>query len=319
MFRLTLAVFAILIGLMSPAMAWWDMGHMEVAAIAYGRLKPATKTKVDALIKLHPAYGMWTKGLQGLPDDEIAQQAFVRAATWADDIKGELNCKTLHTPDCYKSAGDDVGNADAGQNIGTSDHLAHAYWHFYDIPFSPDGTPTVSSPPVNALSEIKLLTTALTDTSATDDLKCYDLVWLLHLVGDAHQPLHAVGRFTKLIDKGDRGGNDEMVNVGEIAPITLHAFWDSLLGDSASPSAAIAAASLLPPADPMLATRSDPESWFQEGAALAQTYAYGSVIGNGPGPYQLSLDYEKAAKSLAQSQVALAGMRLGNLINTALH
>ena len=31
-------------------------------------------------------------------------------------------------------------SATAGQNIGYSDHNQHAYWHFKDINFSPDGT-----------------------------------------------------------------------------------------------------------------------------------------------------------------------------------
>jgi hypothetical protein len=28
--------------------------------------------------------------------------------------------------------------------------------------------------------------------SASDDVKSYDLLWLIHLVGDTHQPLHAI-------------------------------------------------------------------------------------------------------------------------------
>ena len=37
----------------------------------------------------------------------------------------------------------------------------------------------------------------LGDSGASDELKSYDLVWLLHLVGDVHQPLHATTRFNQ--------------------------------------------------------------------------------------------------------------------------
>lgn len=45
---------------------------------------------------------------------------------------------------------------------------------------------------------------------ASDDVRSYDLVWLLHLVGDLHQPLHATSRFSNGLDDA-RGGNDEKV------------------------------------------------------------------------------------------------------------
>ena len=32
-----------------PARAWWDGGHMQIAAVAYERLDPAVRAKVDAM------------------------------------------------------------------------------------------------------------------------------------------------------------------------------------------------------------------------------------------------------------------------------
>src|SRR6476660_8683192 len=50
----------------------------------------------------------------------------------------------------------------------------------------------ISGPsPVNAATEIKKLKDALTSSEVSDEVRSYDLVWPLHLVGDAHQPLHA--------------------------------------------------------------------------------------------------------------------------------
>jgi HEAT repeat protein len=120
------------------------------------------------------------------------------------------------------------------------------------------------------------------------------------------------------LNKGYQGGNFETVNVGGVQPMKLHFVWDGILGDRGTAASAIGAASLLPAADPILAKIDDPESWFKESAALAQQYAYGTAIGPDKGPYDLDAAYLTKAKSVAESQVALAGQRLANLINAAL-
>ncbi|KAF5881711.1 S1/P1 nuclease [Rhizobium sp. PEPV16] len=62
--------------------------------------------------------------------------------------------------------------------------------------------------PVNLETQIVAFTTALPASSGLpDSVRSNDLVWLLHLVGDAHQPLHASARFSKALKKGDQGGN----------------------------------------------------------------------------------------------------------------
>ena len=49
-----------------PAVAWWDGGHMQIAALAYDRLDPVVRAKVDALIRLNPDYSNGLTGLQPL-------------------------------------------------------------------------------------------------------------------------------------------------------------------------------------------------------------------------------------------------------------
>lgn len=49
------------------------------------------------------------------------------------------------------------------------------------------------------------------------------LARLFHLVGEIHQPLHAVQLFTTDYPNGDRGGN-QVTQVGQ--PMNLHRFWD---------------------------------------------------------------------------------------------
>ena len=287
-----------------PARAWWDGGHMQIAAVAYDRLDPAVRAKVDGLIKLNPDYSKW---IDGVADADRDRFAFVHASTWADDIKGE---------DGYTNSGDTPTSHNAARNIGYADKLRHKYWHYLDLPFSPDGTAVRPPDPVNALTQIKALTTALA-SNASDDVKSYDLVWLIHLVGDAHQPLHATSRFTAA-DPGDNGGNAETVTPMNAATESLHAFWDGLLGDRLTPAQAVNMAASLPPSDPVRAARADPETWFDESEAAAEAFAYAPPIGGGDGPYILTDGYQQKAIEVAHAQAAVAGARLAGLLNAAL-
>jgi hypothetical protein len=48
---------------------------------------------------------------------------------------------------------------------------------------------------------------ALAAHGTSGDVESYDLAWLLHLVGDVHQPLHATSRYSAAFPDGDEGGN----------------------------------------------------------------------------------------------------------------
>ena len=74
----------------------------------------------------------------------------------------------------------------------------------------------------------------------------------------------------------------------------------------------------LPPVDPQLASISDEVTWIEESFQAAQTHVYVSPIGVGPGPYVLRKSYQAAARDLAVQRIALAGVRLANLLNDVL-
>src|SRR5437660_4094878 len=99
--------------------------------------------------------------------------------------------------------------------------MRHVTWHYYDIPLSGDGTPVVEQRPPHLLSELPRLLAEI----GTSDLQqaAYDLPWVEHLCGDAHQPLHATSRFLKSQPGGDAGGNFVFVQPGR----TLHSLWDN--------------------------------------------------------------------------------------------
>jgi hypothetical protein len=304
---------ALLIGSLLPtgASAWWDEGHMQIAAVAYERLQQDIRDKVDALLKHNPDYQAW---VAGVPAEQAARHAFIRAASWADDIK-------KRKPDYIE---DKPNNPAAGQNIGYPDKFMHDYWHYMDSGFSTDGTEVKPAEPVNALSQIKLLTAGLSPSSKLpDEVRSYDLVWLMHLVGDAHQPLHATSRFSHFMPDGDEGGNKDLVVPATGERIKLHAYWDRLLGGSSTPEGASWEAlknedTKLPEPDKTLAADADPEHWFKESAKLAEQFAYAEPVRSCLSACLLDRSYETNARAVARKQAGLAGARLAALIARAL-
>src|SRR5579871_1281824 len=169
-----------------------------------------------------------------------------------------------------------------------------------------------------------LLVAALPESSgASDDVRSYDLVWLIHLIGDLHQPLHAISRYTLQIPNGDAGGNAESVIPATGAPIALHLYWDGLFGGYSSPAGAISdatasggLANVTP--NPAATAITDPETWAEESAEIARTFAYAAPVSTGTNPVMLTREYETNAHNVVMSRAALGATRLANVLNQAL-
>lgn len=327
LFSFFCALFALL---PSPLFAWGGIGHMTVAYVAYQNLTPAAKTRVRDLLKLNPDYANWDKQIPaGTSADDHDRLIFMMAAVWPDDIKGEPQ---------YSDDGTDGGNTPGGAssalNVGYSDLLRHKYWHFIDTPFSPDGTALPAVPAPNAETQIAVFRAVLT-SAQPDELKSYDLAWLLHLVGDVHQPLHAVTRVTQSHPKGDAGGNT--VKLFGDAATNLHSYWDDLPGSDCKfcnnkvqcanramvLGKTVLGKTLLPAASPAIskeAHNTDTAAWVRESVEAARTKVYRDPIGTGDQPSTIvpESEYETDAYKLARTRIALAGARLAQVLNTEL-
>jgi hypothetical protein len=286
-----------------PVQAWDDFGHMTVAAVAWRQLTPAARARATQLLRLNPDYPHWVDQAAAGQREVIA---FVRAATWADAIK--------HEPG-YQDDGERPAGPEADDNIGYEDPREHRYWHYVDVPFSPDGTPLPEVPTPNAATRIADFRRILHDPGASARLKSYDLVWLLHLVGDIHQPLHAVSRFTRELPEGDLGGNRIRL-CDPPCRQELHFFWDQVIGRG-GPTEAMALARELPPAPPRRVADTRIQDWLDEGGEIARRIVYEPPIGVGVGPYPLTSAYREQARQVARERVALAGRRLAVLLNGA--
>ena len=150
--------------------------------------------------------------------------------------------------------------------------------------------------------------------SDSDELKSYDMVWLLHLVGDVHQPLHATTRVSSAQPDGDAGGNlVKVCNPG--CNTELHAIWDNLLGTSSDINLAVTTGKGLPAPNATAAAKADAAIWVQESFDAAKSHVYVDPILDGARPFTLTAAYKSSAKTLARKRVALAGTRLANLLN----
>src|SRR5579883_255393 len=311
-----LAVLAASAGL-QPLRSWDGQGHMMVAWVAFQHLDAATRAKVVRLLRLHPDYNTW---VAGIPDDEAhrdqrLQRAMMLAATWPDEIKQDPH---------YTNDGENPnGRPAAAQNIGYADHLQHRYWHYIDVPLAVGGAQGRQPASVNAQERIELFLAALRTPPSPGDntlaaLQSYDLVWLLHLVGDIHQPLHCTSRFTPALPAGDAGGNKVKVKPTRATHDTeLHSYWDRRLGASNDPDTVAKAAGRLPSVSRASASNRV-SAWVRASWSLARNTVYCAPIGDAAGPYPLTAAYEQKALTTARKQVALAGARLAKVLAATL-
>jgi len=208
----------------TPVLAWNNYGHMTVAYIAYQKLTPQARAKANALLTKNPDFPNWLAMVPaGTSAADKNLMLFMIAATWPDRIKRAAGYNEDNPSDPNKPDG-----PISFQNIGFTDHYRHRCWHFIDVAFTQDNTSPLPATPVpNAKERIELFRPAL--GSNDDDLKSYDLSWLLHLVGDVHQPLHCATRVGLTQPDGDAGGNKVTLDQGT-SIVKLHAFWDDILG-----------------------------------------------------------------------------------------
>jgi hypothetical protein len=284
--------------------AWNDFGHMAIAAIAYPQLSAPAKQRVSVLLQKNPDYAEWVRGV---PPAERERIAFMKAAVWPDAIKRNPDYSDI--PDRFAPA--------LSPNSGYRDKLQHRSWHYINNPFTPDRTPAHPAATPNLQTQIATLRRVLREKTSSMDTQSYSLVWLLHLVGDAHQPLHATSRFTRQFPHGDQGGN-AVILCQKTCNLDLHAYWDRVLGTTRKPRAIFRMIASYPVADKQRAAITDETVWIQESMDIAQHVVYSAPITSDASSTRLTGDYKATARNVARQQAAIAGARLANLLNQLL-
>jgi S1/P1 nuclease len=320
------------------ALAWGNAGHEAVAYVAWQQMTPKARTEALALIKLVPrltappikdnapikvdGYAQWAKKLpaDATTNDKKAMYLFMRAATWPDAIK--------HVG--FKDSDDPPPHDAVDAPVGFSDGASHGYWHFVDKGMTSDASTVLSTPTPNAAVQIVELRKDLS-SGTNKKVEAYELVWLEHLVGDIHQPLHGVRRF--VANKSDLGGNEVRITLppdvskhfAPSSPAKLHAFWDDLPGVSSGAASGLAPAAKfaqgLGAADANDVQNTDPQHWADESFEIAKQQGYvdppvgpKNTTSQGTG-FAMTTAYYDQALGDAKTRVALAGARLAKMLN----
>jgi hypothetical protein len=275
---------------------------MVVAQVAYLRLTPAAKARVDALLLTPPGKRPFVFLCAGYYTPETCEKTYdpVQIAVWMDDFRGD----SLNDP--------------------------YASWHYIDFRPIFDGIPertNAGAEPENVLSRINWAMNTLRKGTGSNKTDAETLGFLYHLVGDVHQPLHAATRYTAANPNGDQGGNFFKIQMPPEAHISnLHAFWDAAGGafgfvspkrplDQAGKDRMLALAREVMKEFPAEAVPEwknlDPHDWVIESNDLARQVVYKN-ISEGETP---SKAYTDAAQKLSRKRLAIAGYRLAGVLN----
>jgi hypothetical protein len=270
----------------SPAFAWGKLGHRAVAILAERRLTPQARKKMEDILG---------------PGVSLAD-----IAGCADDIKRKgVRCASFEVKADHRSGG----------------------WHFINIPIA--ATPTRGGLKAYcrnhgredecAPEQIKLHLKVLRDANASRYDKQLALMFVVHLVGDVHQPLHAS-------DDGDGGGNRKLVHFMQTAksrkPSNHHHVWaNALYADTTIKKRGAEEFADQLEAD---ARGRDAKAWLSgdlvelavlESFSIAKFKIYPALRTEGT---DLGREYQREMQPVAFEQLEKAGVRLGELLNANL-
>ncbi|CAI2376743.1 unnamed protein product [Moneuplotes crassus] len=289
------AIFTLILVLacISSSYAFWSTGHMIISRIAYEQLKEKNET----------LYNLIEEDIKLLQEFSVeVNHSFVEAAIWADD------------------------NKEIAFNQFTE-------WHYANTPvILPDFEGEILSQPQNVTWGINEMvkTLSYTKTPKFNNSLALSFSWryLLHLIGDIHQPLHASTMFSAQFPDGDMGGNLFMIDYEAEDMNNLHSLWDASvdqygsiwapLSDDEWTSIGEFADSIMKmyPRESVQARVdiTDPRVWAKESFNLAKEVVY-SDLKSGD---KITPEYLKIGRKAVNEQLAVGGYRLADaLLNLA--
>lgn len=278
-----------IIALIAITSAWLSTGHFLTALIAQIELQRDEPKLYKKLIKILDVLSPFTSE---------KDYKFVESAVFPDDIKSQ-NWKAFNS------------------------------WHFRDNYYFKDMAPKTL--PDEQQSLVWAVKEALQNLNTNKPSKISNLLgksfslrYIIHLIGDMHQPLHNVSLVSAQFPSGDMGGNSFKVNVSK--DDNLHAYWDSCLKEYKQIHSPISGEDfnyLKQVAKDITSTHTretlaarleekDLEKWSAEGLDLAKTVVYDSIEPEGTP----SEEYIKRGVEVVKQQLALGGYRLADTLKS---
>lgn len=210
----------------------------------------------------------------------LGTESLARASTWPDEIRSD-------------------------------DAWDHSHpWHYINLEDGQTLETLERNPQGDILEAMERFAAVLRDDAASYRDKVIALRFLVHFVGDIHQPLHA-GRAS------DRGGN-EIAVIFFREPSNLHAVWDSGMIERQGLSFTELVRFIHHPTPREVASWQDStfRDWVEESLALRQRcYDYGPQEGPAGTPPTLSWEYSYQHLPLVHRRLLQAGVRLAGTLN----
>ncbi len=297
----------------SSLYAWSLIGHQQIAALAWQYLSPDTKMQVGQILATAPPCMRMVINPSQDPETQ-----FIRVSTWPDMVRNFSGCafyeqSRWHYRDTY----------------WRSDTLTNT------IKKSDDAINLESPKKSSTDQDIVQVLTGLIDRDRTHQtFSAIEVAWLIHLIGDIHQPLHLSSRVSTDSPRGDSGGNGfsllaECHKCSAARVKNLHQYWDRLLdtGDDtnliSSRIDALRRGALAREQKYRVGVKNQTfysvtdgamalERWAQDSAQLAQKWAYPKTLMVDSWPSEA---YFSQAQSIAAQQAVLASYRLSDTLN----
>lgn len=301
-------VFAVLFA--SPAMGWNDVGHKITGYIAWQRLSTTARANVIRILRDAPEdshLGAFYEVYGPEPEEARRLEYFMFAATWADVVRDRSFERRY-------------------RNFNKSN------WHYDDTLWRQvNGSVEVLSgleEGGQAVPRLVEFDSVIRKSSASNADKAIAIAWIMHLSGDIHQPLHTSARVTNSEPKGDQGGNLFILSPAGASredQLNLHWFWDSIVSRSfpirtgmCGPEYIEIVGKRIMKKHPFATMQAKLQlgqynDWMKESFAYNNTVVFSPELKRNELP---SAQYTAKAFKLAEQQLALAGYRLGETLNS---
>ena len=279
----------------AEVLAWGDEGHRVIALIATHFLMPPVRKRLDAILATDV--------------DDLTAHDIVAAATWADRFR------------------------DSDRDTTRLRYAATQAWHFVNIDLSAQdidaacfGRPMLAAATLASagvaracvVDKIEQFAAELHSPATAPAERLLAAKFLLHLVGDLHQPLHAG-------NDADAGGNGKPVRVAggvtPMLPCSLHHYWDvELVRQLGAPARRVAARlkATIGPKQLSAWSGGTPIDWARDTFAVTAAIGYGGLGAPVAGVYVLDAPYRQRALAATALQLQKGGVRLAAVLNRAL-
>ena len=271
-------IFLILLVPLSPANAYWEYGHETVAQIAEANMSAKARGNMHRLLRSAPLIGTPKCPLRDIKD----------ASVWADCIKGN----PLRWG--YTSS-----------------------WHYQNVDIcKPFDLKSACAGGDCVSAQIDRNFALLKDRSLPAHVRLEALAFLVHFVGDLHQPLHAG-------DNADRGGNDLKASYGIAPGYNLHSIWDGLLAERSISEDPVIVRTFSADERSALGAGTT-RDWSEESWAVSRDIAYPRAVDGDPcsikpgGPVTIDEADVLSSRAILRLQVERGGLRLARLLEEAL-